>query len=397
MQRGAWHQCGDRSQKLVEEQLQLGVGVGVILSPRDLTRARALEYAATYIASGAEVLLDHQFYVPDFTNQRLNSYPISNYRNAISALNNLTDADLAEIGNQLRIDHQELNASAVIAPAVVYEAGRQDIVQLNSRLFNMAREVADQLNLPVYATVVLGRSVAASDQTISAALSNATALNADGWYFAFEFADERIPSSREAVRRCFVAGLTLACTGKPVLHAYAGPLGLMSFGFGATGVALGHSQNLWKFTRERWQPPVSQGGGGDAPARFFSTNLWGTIIYPDETSQLTAALRNQVLTMSPFSNQVSSNLPWTRWDAGKHLVYHLASTFSQMSQIGNPRQAMQQAQQRLQSAVQIHQAIQQSGVFLADNTNAYQDNWRLAIGDVLATNQQDYDYLDLLS
>ena len=29
-----------------------------------------------------------------------------------------------------------------------------------------------------------------------------------------------------------------------MLHAYAGPMGLLSFGFGATGVAIGHSQNL---------------------------------------------------------------------------------------------------------------------------------------------------------
>lgn len=397
MRRGAWHQCGDRSQKLVEEQLQQGVGAGVILSPRDLTRARALEYAAQYLELGAEVLLDHQFYVPDFTNQRLNSYPLSAYRNAISTLNGLADADFTEIGNQLRIDHQELNASAVIAPAVVYEAGRPDIVELNSRLFTIARTVADDLNLPVYATVVLGRSVAASDQTIATALGYATALNADGWYFAFEFPDERIPSSRDNVRKCCVAELTLACTGKPVLHAYAGPMGLLSFGCGATGVALGHSQNLWKFTRERWQPPATQGGGGDAPARFFSSSLWGTIIYPDETSQLTTALRNQVMTMSPFSNPVGSNLPWSRWDAGKHLVYLLASTFSEMAQETNPRQNMQVAQQRLQAAVTLHQTIQQSGVFLADSTYAYQENWRLAITDVLNANQQDYDYLDLIS
>ena len=41
--------------------------------------------------------------------------------------------------------------------------------------------------------------------------------------------------------------------------------------------------------------------------------------------------------------------------------------------------------------------IEQNGVFLADNTNAYQESWRLAIADVLAGNQQDYDYLALLS
>ena len=99
-----------------------------------------------------------------------------------------------------------LRADAVIAPAVVYEAGRADIVQLNARLFAAAKQVADDLKIPVYATVVLGRSVTASDKTMQNVLSQATALSCDGWYFGFEFEDERLPSVRETVRRCCVGG-----------------------------------------------------------------------------------------------------------------------------------------------------------------------------------------------
>jgi len=397
MRRGAWHQCGDRSQILVQEQLQQGSGVGVILSPRDLTRARALSYAESYRSLGAEVLIDYQFYVPGFVNPKLTSYPISTFRAAISSLNQLSDTQMAEFQNQLRVDNAELHSDAVISPAVVYEAGRQDIVQLNARLFAAARAVGDELHIPVYATVVLGQSVTASDQTIAATLAHATGLNSDGWYFAFEFEDERLPSSRDAVRRCCAAGLTLACTGKPVLHAYAGPLGLLSFGFGATGVGLGHSQNLWKFTRDRWQPPLAQGGGGDAPPRFFSSSLWGTIIYPDETAQLPANIRQQVLTPSPFSAPVTTGLAWPRWDAGKHLVFLLASVVFQISQVNGARASAQAAAQRLQIAVQLHQTIQQSGLFLSDGTNAYQESWRLAIQDLLQNNTADFDYLELLS
>jgi hypothetical protein len=52
-------------------------------------------------------------------------------------------------------------------------------------------------------------------------------------------------------------------------------MGLLSFGLGATGAAIGHSQNLWKFTPDRWMPAASRGGGGDAPARFFSNAFGG--------------------------------------------------------------------------------------------------------------------------
>ena len=397
MRRGAWHQCGDRSQKLVEEQLQQGAGVGVIISPRDLSRKNAITYAEHYRALGAELLLDHQYYVPGFTNERFDSYPISRFRQGVSSLNKISDQDLTDFRNELRVDHEELKADAVIAPAVVYQAGRADILQLNARLFAASKRVADDLKIPIYATVVLGRSVTASDRTLQTVLSQATALSCDGWYFAFEFEDERLPSVRETVRRSCIAGLILACTGKPVLHAYAGPMGLLSFGFGATGVAIGHSQNLWKFTRDRWMPAASQGGGGDAPPRFFSNALWGTIIYPDETSQLPAAIRNQVSTPSPFSGPVASNLPWSRWDSGKHLVYVLAQQFSTMAAETDPRKNARAAIALLDKALSLHATIQQSNVFLGDNTNAYQANWKAALEDLLRDNQGDFDFFDLLN
>jgi hypothetical protein len=397
MRRGAWHQCGDRSQKIVQEQLQQGAGVGVIISPRDLSRKNAITYAEIYRSLGAELLLDHQYYVPQFTNACLDSYPISRFRNAVSSLYKISDQDLTDFTNDLRVDHEELKADALIAPAVVYEAGRADILQLNTRLFAASKVVAGSLNIPIYATVVLGRSVTASDQTLQSVLSQATALSCDGWYFGFEFEDERLPSARETVRRCCVAGLTLACTGKPVLHAYAGPMGLLSFGFGATGVAIGHSQNLWKFTRDRWMPAASQGGGGDAPARYFSNTLWGTIIYPDETSQLPVLLRNQVLTPTPFSGAVASNLPWPRWDSGKHLIYVLAQQFTMMAAETDLRKNASAAIAQLERALSLHQSIQQANVFLRDNTNAYQANWKAALEDLLRDNQGDFDYFDLLN
>jgi hypothetical protein len=397
MFRGTWHQCGDKSQKLVEEQLQNGNGGGVIISPRDLSRENALEYTENYRDLGAEVLLDHQFHVPGFSNDNIDSYPISAARSGISSLHRMTDAELDNFSQHLDADHRDLNASAVVAPAVIYEAGRADILQLNARLFSAAKRVGDNLGIPTFATVVLGRSVTASEQTIAPILSAATALDSSGWYFAFEFEDERLPSSREAVRRCLGVGLTLACTGRPVLHAYAGPPGLLSFGFGATGVGIGHAQNTWKFDRDRWQIAVGQGGGGNAPARFFSTALWGTIIYPDETVYLSASVRQQVLTLSPFSAPVGQNQAWDRWAANKHLVYSLGTTFQQLAAHPSPRASANDAITRLQNAVALHTTIQGSGIFLGDNTDSYQQNWLLAMQDVLSGRAGDYEYLELLT
>src|SRR5687767_7833642 len=101
MRRGAWHQFGDRSQRLAEEQLQHAAGVGVIISERDLSRRSAAEYAQSYHRLGAHVLIDQQFYNPQFTNPKLQTYPINKYRAAISQMKQLSDKELTEIASEL--------------------------------------------------------------------------------------------------------------------------------------------------------------------------------------------------------------------------------------------------------------------------------------------------------
>ncbi len=400
MRRGPWLQFGDRSQRLAVEQLQQGAGVGVILSPRDLARHSAIEYAQRYHGLNAHVLIDQQFYVPQFTNRNLASYPVNQLRSICSQVHQITDSDLAALSRELYTTNAELACDGLIAPALVYEAGRPDIVQLNSRLFRAAKQAGDELGIPTYATVILGLSATSSDQTLRTLLSQATALDSDGFYYGFQCSPERIPSSHEAVLRCCTAGLTLACTGLPVLHAYAGPMALLSLGFGATGSAIGHSQNLWKFTTSRWTHTTGDGGGGDAPARFFSVALWGTITYPDEATQLPSNLWNQVLVHSPFSQLVSSNQPfikWPRWDANKHLVYSICTVVSDIAANNDPRTNANSAITFLQDAVALHRNIAASGLALRDDTNVYQQNWQDAMNNLLNNNSADFDYLALLS
>ena len=398
MNRGAWHQCGDRSQKLVVEQLEAGHGVGVILSPRDLTRDRAIEYATKYADLQAPVLIDPQFYVPDFSNDNLETYGLSQFRTSLATLGQITADELSALTTEIEALGSELGVSGVIAPAAIYEAGRHDIAELNARLFAAAKSAGDVLGVPTLASVTLARSVTSSDSTVAAAVNAATALNADGWYYAFEFEEERVPSSRESVRRCCDAGLSLALTGRPILHAYAGPMGLLSYGFGATAIGIGHSQNLWKFTRQRWETSTRQGGGGDAPARFFSKALWGTVVYPDETQVMSVAHRSQVLTATSFCDAVMATPAtiWTRWEAGKHLVCALAETSAELAALATARASADAARQRLTGAVALYSEIRQTGLQLKDSSDAYQENWRLALSDVLSNRLADYDYLELM-
>jgi hypothetical protein len=63
----------------------------------------------------------------------------------------------------------------------------------------------------------------------------------------------------------------------------------------------------------------------------------------------------------------------------------------------DPRKNASAAIAQLERALSLHQSIQQANVFLRDNTNAYQANWKAALEDLLRDNQGDFDYFDLLN
>ena len=62
----------------------------------------------------------------------------------------------------------------------------------------------------------------------------------------------------------------------------------------------------------------------------------------------------------------------------------------------DPRKNADAAVALLDSAVKLHGAIQQSNVFLTDNTGAYQANWKAALQDLLKDNKGDFDFFDLM-
>lgn len=396
MQRGAWHQLGWQHQKMVIEQLKNHAGVGVVLSPRDLSFTKAKEYAPLYKAEGAGVVLDPQWHVPGFTNQQLDDYPTAELRGSATDLADISDAALDDLGEKLVSENSALQTDALIAPAIVYAAGRNDIVQLNSRLHETARKAAAELGIPCYGTAFLGESVTNSQHLVEATLSSITALNADGWYFGFEFASERIPSSTDAVYRCLRAALLLVLTGKPVMHAYAGPMGILSFAAGCTAAATGASQKQWRFCPERWEASASTGGNNAAPARYFSRQLWGTIVFPDETALLPIQIQNQIFEATPFA---PNPLPqtWSKTDATKHLTYSICKGIEAVASSQGYAASRQAAEAMLDTAVAIHSQIAvQHAIQLRDDAACYQANWRAALNILAQNHGDDFEFLELL-
>lgn len=396
MQRGAWHQLGWQHQKMVIEQLQHQAGVGVILSPRDLSFTRAQEYVPQYKAAGASVIVDPQWHVPAFTNTQLDDYPTAELRASVTDLVDISDSALDDLRRKLVAENAALQTDAMVAPAIVYAAGRQDIVQLNARLHETACIAAQELGIPCYGTAFIGESVTNSQQLVESTISSITSLKCDGWYFGFEFSAERIPSSTDAVYRCLRAALLLALTGKPVMHAYAGPMGILSFAAGCNAAASGPSQKQWRFCPERWEPSSTTGGNNAAPARYFSRRLWGTIVFPDETALLPLAVQNLVFEQTPFAH-IPLPTTWTKTEATKHLTYSICKGIEHVASHAGFAACRHAAEAILSDAVSLHSQIAvQQAIQLKDDSACYQANWRAALNILGQNHGDDFDFLDLL-
>lgn len=394
MRRGAWHQLGWNQQRLVLEQLQHGAGAGVVISPRDLKLHLAADYAAQYRECNASVLFDPQWHRPEFSNEWLQSYPTCDLRGSLPTLNNMTDDTLRRLKEGLVEENRQLNTDAVIAPAIMYAAGRPEIIKINSKLHSAARGAADELGIPCYATAFLQESVTASMEVLETVMSSVTSLTCDGWYFAFDFPDERIPSSRALVYRCLRACLLLALSGRPVLHAYAGPMGLLSIASGCAAAACGADQTQWRLCIERWEPPIESGGDFTAPPRYFSRSLWGTIVVPDELSLLPHAIQRRILHSSPFAT-VPLAYGWDRTAARKHNLYTMCAGTAEAAAPMNLRESRQITDGILNAAVQLYMEIMEDyHLNPKDGAAAYQANWRGALEDLWGNHPDDFDFID---
>lgn len=396
MRRGGWHQMAWKSQKMISEALAKGTGVGAIFSPRYLGFEPSQIYSDEYRAMGASVLLDPEFYNPGTRIGKIDTFPCAALRTSVPGMLQVTEIELEKLSKAIELENKAIGASAIIAPAVPYEADRRELTELNERLFSAAKSAGDALGLPTYATVAIGKTVG-TPELISKVLSGPTSLDADGWYFQFEMDDQRIPNDPGEVFNFCLCGLTLACTDKPVLNASVGPLSLLSFGYGATAVAVSFQQNLWGFDRAKWEASPPSGGNAASPARFFSTSLWGTIVQPDEIVLLPRELQTQILTHSEYSAAVeaSPSLPWKKWDANKHLVELLLDTAGSLSSL-KAEGAASTAAGMLTRAIELHKKIENAGFRLKDQTNTYQQPWLQSLKRILIEHSDDYLWLKSL-
>ena len=99
--------------KLFGECVLHGAGVGVVISPRDLSRERAVELAPQYRDLHADVMIDPQLYLPDSTVGRISAYAeLVPFRQAVSQLHKIPDAQLVALQAAIHQLNDDLGQSA---------------------------------------------------------------------------------------------------------------------------------------------------------------------------------------------------------------------------------------------------------------------------------------------
>lgn len=402
MRNGVWHQLGDRGQKIAEEQLREGNGVGVVLSPRDLSADNAKAYSESYRSLGAEVLFDPQFYIPENRSGQQGTYEeLNEFRVSASKLVDNSHVEMRKLETALKVMAQRYACTGIVAPAVALEAGRPDSLQVNLALLMAAKSAAQAMSLPVFGVIPVGKSLLNSDLELATTIARMTAKRVDGWIFMADSGLDGYCLDKDCVKAIATSLLRLAQTGKPVMHGCAGPLSILSICFGATAVGLAHSKNMWRLPLSRFLPPEVSGGGGAAPPRVFSRSLWSSFVFPEELQPLPKQLRERIVTNSKwvFIDPQDDNYfvaQVSKWDTNKHLLYMIGSTIAELQSLGSSRKIAVQVQGILRNASTLHGEVERV-IAVKDNANQHTSCWQQALDEILETRVSDYQYLDLVS
>ena len=162
----------------------------------------AADYAQQYRALGASVLIDHQFYVPDFSNTKLASYPTNQFRDSISGLNQVNPQQLAGLRKRLIRFIRRSPLTALSHPRLYTKReGRTSLISTQG-CSRPPRQWATRGDFQRMRRSCWGGSATSSDSTLAGILGSATALDAAGWYFSYEFSPGRLPS---VMMKCIAA------------------------------------------------------------------------------------------------------------------------------------------------------------------------------------------------
>lgn len=407
---GAWHQLGSNTHDLAQALLQNNIGDGAILSPKDLDYRLARGSAQGFKNLGKGILWDPQFYDPEHRPKKSLTYPTFEARRSEEELIDLSERGRDALSKALEQINRDLHCSAVIAPALTYQAGSSKIRAVNRMLFTCAKKAGDAIGIPTLASVPFGNSTCFDDSEINAVLNAATALPADGWYVVFEFSGEHFPRKKPEVLRCATACLSLAAARPPLIFGYAGLLSLPVMAWGAAGAGICHQKTMWQFLTRRFQnedtdqaEARSKGGGGKKQIpHFFSDSLWQRLVYTAEVEsvlQLPDTLHSKILAPTTYSPTLQADQPipfWALQESHKHLLACWARAITDLANIPSLSQRSKEVTRKLDEQLALWEDITPYGFSFKSSFKAkHLSMWRDVSADLSDRRQIDFDWAEL--
>lgn len=284
------HASADKMHKAIQE----GFVDGVILSPRYLKPDSAGQYVEELrvINPGIDILIDPEFYAtkyvetPNSQMRYLEEWPhfAPRRRNELLVGTDTVDATL----HAAYAVQRKVGCTALIAPSI-YVSNSFDSLEaaIAISFFTRAKSVAAEMDIdiPIYATVAVGRDALIDQQEYVAFLNVITAVEPapEGVYVLVGAGptDKRSGTVRseiivpEVIAGWMLMNYSLALNGLIVVNGYSDILTPMLGIAGGYAGATGWWSNLQVFSMGRY---VKGGGGGRLPLiRYLSTRLLNRI------------------------------------------------------------------------------------------------------------------------
>ncbi|MFO7535921.1 MAG: hypothetical protein R6X19_09635 [Kiritimatiellia bacterium] len=299
----------------ISKGFEAGMINGAILSARYRNPVKLREQIAEIYTSGRELLIDPEFYAMQFVgkpNAKLGvleqwAYPIPR-RSAL-----ITGSGIAPvIKSALEIQARYNRLSGMIAPNIYVESANSIDAAIALNFIAQTKIVADELNIndrPVYASLIIGRDVLASDGSFTELLNALTALESppDGIYVVVGSGgideDDRLIRS-DIFHDHVIAGWMMlnhafSINGLKVINGCSDLLSPLLGICGAYGVSTGWFSSLRQFSIGRYIKPKTQGGAAPL-VRYVSNPLLARIKQTE--------FNNYVSIVPEIKNKLSSDL-----------------------------------------------------------------------------------------
>ncbi len=323
-----YFQMGHGQLEMIPNLISLGIGDGIILSPKDVKFNRCEKFVKDVrkIKPDISIIFDPQFYFPKFDHDNVVSYPyyIDNFETDDFYSNS---SKQKEFHNKLVETQLIFDADIILTPAIYRKTFSLANFRQSLDFANEFREVAESEGRPIYLTLQFHIRTLLDSDYFDKILSLVTNLGYKGIYLVLELEEEeKFLWTNQANMYLVMKFLHhLVNNNIDIIMGYSAQSIIPMLVTGITKYASGHHRNLRTFETERWSKEKEVRTPKD---KYYSHKLL-TDLDIDSDLELLFQRKNDLYELirspSPFDNSLfdgdsPATIPWRRYSY-RHYIY----------------------------------------------------------------------------